>query len=290
MTKKGIIIAALAVLFLGVVVVTVSLVMYRRSMDIHKAAFGGDVDRIKSILAKKLELVNAKDKLGLAPLHWAASMGRKEVTELLLANGADVNAKDDVGGTPLHQAAGTFSRMMLKLYPSHVDADDNIDISTLYEKAGMVSPKTMVELLIENDADVNSKDHNGYTPLHEAAGAGDIDVTKILITNGADVNAKSLRHGLTPLHDAAYSGHEKAIKILIDNGAEVNTKTLIEGNTALHRAVFCGENAMSVCKLLIERGADVNARNSDGSTPLQQALKHDETQVADLLRRHGRIE
>ena len=147
MTKKGIIITALAVLFLGVVIVTVGLVMYRRSMDIHKAAFGGDVDRIKSILAKKLELVNAKDKLGFTPLHWAASMGRKEVAKLLLVNGADVNAKDDVGGTPLHQAVGTFSRMMLELYPSHVDANDNIDISLWSSFLLPMEPMSMQRIL-----------------------------------------------------------------------------------------------------------------------------------------------
>ena len=253
MTKKGIIITALAVLFLGVVIVTVGLVMYRRSMDIHKAAFGGDVDRIKSILAKKLELVNAKDKLGFTPLHWAASMGRKEVAKLLLVNGADVNAKDDVGGTPLHQAVGTFSRMMLELYPSHVDANDNIDISTLYEKAGMVPPKTMVELLITNGADVNAKNINYDTPLHGAARAGDAHILKLLIANGADVNAKNIKRD-TPLHGAVRAGDAHILKLLIANGA------------------------------------DVNARDNDGLTPLHCAIKNGNKQVAEFLRKRGGVD
>ena len=55
------------------------------------------------LLASKAD-VNAKDKDGLTPLHWAAFKGHKDVAEVLLANKADVNAKDNLGLTPLHRA------------------------------------------------------------------------------------------------------------------------------------------------------------------------------------------
>lgn len=318
MTKKKLL-TVFILFLLSAIIASVSVVMYLRSIDIHRAAMCGDLDKVKRILLKKPEFLEARDELGYTSLHLAALMGYQDIAEMLIAKGADVNATDEFGGIPLHVAINTRYDT-LNMSKSN---NEGQLYSIIYEetKIKMVSPKVMVEFLIASGADVNATDSRGDTPLHKAADEGladvakiliandsdvnakafrdetplhkavdDVDVAKILILNGADVNAKSLLHGLTPLHDAAYVGQEEVVKILIDNGAEVNTKTLIEGNTALHRAVFCGENSVSVCKVLIERGADVNVRNSAGATPLQQAIKLNETQVVTLLREHGGIE
>ena len=85
---------------------------------------------------------------------------RKEITELLIANGANVNAKRDDGETPLHQAA------------------DN-------------GHKEVVELLIDKGADVNAMSDIGRTPLYWAADSGYKEIIELLIAKGADVNAKT---------------------------------------------------------------------------------------------------
>ncbi len=285
MTRKKLL-TVFILFLLAAIVASVAVAMYLRSIDIHRAALYGDIEKVERILSKKPELLEARDKLCYTPLHWAASMGYQNMAEILLAKGADVNATSDFGITPLHLAAGRYDDFKTI---SKSDGEGQ-RYSILYEKTKIVPPKAMVEFLIASGADVNAKDHRSETPMHEAASTGNVDVAEILIANGAEVNAKSVYHGLTPLHTAAYSGQEEVVKILIDNGAEVNTKTLIEGNTPLHRAVSCGENAESVCKALLERGADVNARNSAGSTPLQQALNYNEAKVAALLRKHGGVE
>ena len=86
------------------------------------------ISKLGYTLAKGAD-VNAKDKEGKSPLHYAE---RKAVAELLLAKGADVNAKDNEGKTPLHCA----------------------------------TRKDTVELLLATGADVNAKDNGGETPLH----------------------------------------------------------------------------------------------------------------------------
>ena len=69
------------------------------SMSIHDAARDGNIEVVKQHIAAKLGAdVNAKDKLGRTPLHQAARKGRKEITELLIAEGAEVNAKGGIGG------------------------------------------------------------------------------------------------------------------------------------------------------------------------------------------------
>ena len=82
--------------------------------------------------------MNAKNDAGFTPLHHAAVFGRKEIAELLIAEGADVNAKEDEYGiTPLHEAA-------------------------------FVGYKEIAELLIAKGGDVNAKDVDGGTPLDAA--------------------------------------------------------------------------------------------------------------------------
>jgi ankyrin repeat protein len=74
--------------------------------EIHDAASGGDVGKVKALLGMNPELLNSKDKeVGATPLILAASLGHKDVVKLLLANKAKVNAKSDHGITPLLAAA-----------------------------------------------------------------------------------------------------------------------------------------------------------------------------------------
>lgn len=107
----------------------------------------------------------------------------------------------------------------------------------------------------------------GVTPLHYAASGGHIDVAKILIAHGADVNAED-EAGFRPVRGASKFGHEQVVELLVANGAEVNVHDF-NGDTPLHYAVHNGHT--SIVKLLLAEGADVNARNNSGETPLHEA-------------------
>ena len=83
--------------------------------------------------------------------------------------------------------------------------------------------KDVVELLLANKAEVNAKDKNGDTPLHEAAFMDHSDVAALLLANKADINAKG-KDGDTPLHVAAAKGHKDVAELLLTKGADVNPK------------------------------------------------------------------
>jgi ankyrin repeat protein len=75
---------------------------------------------------------------------------------------------------------------------------------------------------------------------------------------------------LTCLHFATQEGHTEIAKLLIEKGAGVNAKDKYNENTPLHMAVQ--EGYTEIAKLLIEKGADVNTLNKDGNTPLHIAI------------------
>ena len=178
-------------------------------MDIYSAAILGNVDEIKSILAEKPELVNARDQNGYTPLHFAiTSLGNEKAVKLLVDNGADINARENhMGATPLHFA---------------VDK----------------GPKEIVEFLILRGADINARDKIGGTALHHLVQADQKDSTdkiEFLLSKGADINAKDIVGGGTPLHYASLNGYINIVRFLIDKGADITCQGK-DGVTALSLA------------------------------------------------------
>ena len=115
---------------------------------------------------------------------------------------------------------------------------------------------------------VKAHDAAGATPLHHAAGFGDLATMKFLILHGADVNATNIRKS-TPLF-WAMNDVEKA-KLLIEHGANVNART-IDGRTPIYQAAVM-PNTAPLMRLLIQKGANVNARMLNGMTPLIAAAR-----------------
>ena len=118
--------------------------------------------------------------------------------------------------------------------------------------------------------------------IHDAVGTGNIEAVKQHIAAGMDVNAKHDAFGITPLEIAAIAGHKEIVELLISEGADVNAKDK-KGRTPLHWAATHGRK--EIVELLIAKGADVNAKTEGGITPLDWAKRHPE--IADLFRKHG---
>ena len=142
--------------------------------------------------------------------------------------------------------------------------------------AAEIGDVEVCRLLIEQGADVNATDDGGITPLHCAATEGHVDVCRFLIEQGAIVHATD-RDGWTPLHQAAWHGRLKVCQLLNDRGANVNAVTNGFGWTPLHLAAM--DNHAKVCRLLIERRANVNATDWEDWTPLDIAIRNHAVEV-----------
>ena len=86
------------------------------------------------------------------------------------------------------------------------------------------------------------------------------------------------------IHQAAKDGNTKAVKQHLAAGADVNAKDDV-GKTPLHWTAYYGHK--EIVELLIAKGADVNVLDGGGYTPLDRAIKKNHTEIADLLRKHG---
>jgi ankyrin repeat protein len=203
-----------------------------------------------------------------------------EMARKMLDAGADIETKRNYGGyTPLQYAVDENWIDKVKLlidYRADVHAvhkgrrQTPLHIASTFDKGGETA-----QLLIDGGANIESRDYSGGTPLIEAAGTGCLSAAKVLILNGADVNAFDKNHvtalhlvsdpwnwhETTPLHFA--SDNASFVELLINNGANVNALSH-NGLTSLHFAILGGH--AGIVSILIEKGADIGAITPDGRT------------------------
>jgi ankyrin repeat protein len=257
------------------------------NMPLHVAAQNGYKDMVELLLAYEAD-VNAKNRSGFEPLHLATQNGHKNVVELLLANKANVNARDfPAGMTPLHMAAmkghKDISELLLankaginariedvREFPSESRAPISVLGCTPLHLAAEFHHKDVVELLLAKGANVNAKDHEGDTPLRCAAESGykgAKDVLELLLAKGAEINAKNYS-GDTPLHSAAV--WRLAYKTFLMGG--ISDRSIDNEKEYQFKYNELERQQCDVVELLLTKGADVNAMNNSGETPLYLAL------------------
>ena len=144
-----------------------------------------------------------------------------------------------------------------------------------------------VRSLLKDGADPDVAEGDGLTALHLAAQEGNLEIAKLLIGGGANVEAKTRIGASTPLHLASAGAHTSVVLALINSGADPGAVTTATGATPLHLAAKAlnGEGAV---KALLERGVQANARdNSAGQTPLMFAAAYGRAASARVLLSHG---
>jgi ankyrin repeat protein len=99
-------------------------------------------------------------------------------------------------------------------------------------------------VLLRWGANVDLRNAQGATALHDAALAGKLDVVQLLVEKGANVNAKDNESGATPLHHAASWGRTEVVTFLLENGADASIRTK-GGDTALESAVVAGQKEVA---------------------------------------------
>ena len=141
----------------------------------------------------------------------------------------------------------------------------------------------IVKYLLEQGAGINLKDKDKATPLHNAATLGNLEIVDLLLKKGATSLNEGNFRGQTPLHFACERGHPEVATRLLDAGADKEARDMI-GRTPLMTTAL--SKNMEIAKDLIKRGADINAGAKRGPatyTTLSVAAMYDFKDLVDLL-------
>ncbi len=283
------------------------------------AAGNGHTAVVEALLKAKAR-VNERNEGGYTALSWAASDGHKDVLRLLLESGADNKAINDaflsaakngqpemlrmllirgadksLGGEALRRAAGSamfgvseadLNGVVNVLLAQSVEVNSKDDEGwTALLNAAHWKRALLLQTLLDAGADVNAKCScsgylsGGWTALMIATRNADMDMVNILLSRGADPNLSN-NDGKTALIIAVEEKIENMVRVLLDKGANVNAKDN-DGRTALMWSSWWGKpDAM---RILLGKGADVNAKSGDGGTALMWAAMHSDSESIKVL-------
>lgn len=246
---------------------------------LHHVAWNCDQKALEALVTEHDSLIPEQDMLGQQALHLAAERGNEDLVRCLLRHQADPNMPCHNGRTALHQGAWAGSRGVVKLLldgQGEAGVQDKYNNTALHIAAERGFEPVVVELLSKGN--VEARGWNDLTPLHYAALNGHEKVVELLVQNGADVNARDNKVGWAPLHLAAINGHVAVARLLLAEDAKVDAKDNEVGWTPLHLAAVNGHQG--VVALLIDGGANVKTKDNEGWTPLHLAVvKRNEVEV-----------
>ena len=171
-----------------------------------------------------------------------------------------------------------------------IDAGANVNFANPYNVTSLLEATgeghlEMARFLIEQGAEVNYTGMSEGSPLTLAAYSGKLELLQLLLAAGADPNLSLPGGGESALHMAAVTNHTDAVLLLLHAAANPNLhaksgivtsmfdgSVRLWGETPLHYAAAYGDEAM--VQAMVQAGADRQARNAHGETPLEYAGRH----------------
>ena len=285
----------------------------------HGACAHGKPDVVRFLKANGLD-PNARDKNGLTPLHEACCEGKVEVVEVLLEIGAEKTLVDhfmrtpsicawqhgnlsimrmldddksnspktlpDVESLPMWSLAklgySDFVKKMCKEQEAKVDVVEPCSGNTALHWAVRAKHDDILRFLLESGKlSPDSVNAQHRTPLHLAAGQGNLDATQQLLKFDLELDLED-EWGATALYLAQSNRQMNVAITLIEAGAEIDTDK-IDSQEMFFAAIE--RNNVAAARALIDRGrADVLCRNNEGMTPLQLAKANENGEMIQLLK------
>ncbi|MBR4748287.1 MAG: ankyrin repeat domain-containing protein [Abditibacteriota bacterium] len=248
---------------------------------LHMAAYGGNTDIIRALLDKQLS-PTARDSQELLPIDYAAARNNDDAVLLL----ADHMPEEAISlNTLLPLLVGENKKVLHGLFAKVADKDRfNSELDSPARIVAHYSTADMLSFLEEEGVSVTWVSPSGNSALFEAALAGNMEVLKLLIDKGMDVNCVLTDTGFTPIMTACCAGNSDIVKYLAEKGARLDMPSA-KGTYLIHEAAFRGNLELVI--FFTDRQQDVNMPDSRGVTPLFHALDANQPGVVSWLLEHG---
>ena len=258
-------------------------VAVQKSTPMHLAARHGHAEVVKVLLEEGAKLT-VSDEEGRTPLHIASKYSQPIVLSLLLDAGADCNVADNYHATALAIACERGNHEVVRILLMKPECDTGSDRQGTSEPLSPLSVATSkgffscAKYLLDKNANTEAQGSGGWTPLCDAVLNGRSELCRLLLENGAKPNIFIGADSI--LFSAASAGNLEIIKALVENGAEMDA-TNSEARTALQVASANGN--MAVVAYLLETGANIHHVNEIGSTSIHMASHHGFAEIVQLL-------
>lgn len=225
----------------------------QKAIQLLLAAYYGECTVIKCLVDNETIDLRGEDiAVGATALFLAVERNHAAVVQYLLDAGVDVDSKDSKGQSSLHRATRRESEDLMRLLLRNgAQVDCKNDEGRTPWSANLRSlNRRLLDLLVETGANPNTKGHQGVSELYDGATNGEIELVTLMLESGTDPSIKT-QFLWAPLHWAAYYGHIECVKLLISYGAELSSVS------------------------------------DQDATPLDLALRADQSAIADVLARAG---
>lgn len=248
-------------------------------VEFIKACKNGDIEAVKKIIDGKN--LNYRGNFGRSPLINAVIHNQKDIVDLLHDVNHNLVASD--GDTALNKSLYIenieITKVLLEKSDVNLKANNgNTPLLIAVTRLGHPQYYELIELLINNNADVNSQNDKGETTLELAARYGCIDVVKLLIQRGAHIDHQN-KEGVTPLIQAAKEKHKDIVEYLVKNNANVN----LYDKYLWSALIFSASECLETTRLLLKYGAHIDHQNHEGDTALIKAAYWNQINIVEHL-------
>uniref|UniRef100_A0A8R1DMC4 ANK_REP_REGION domain-containing protein n=1 Tax=Caenorhabditis japonica TaxID=281687 RepID=A0A8R1DMC4_CAEJA len=254
-----------------------------KTLPLHLAAQRNRLEVVEYLLEE--ENREATDDYGMTPLMLAVSQDSLECVKYLIGQGACLDVSDKDERSPVHIGAKYNALQSVEYVLQYLEEEKNKSSESARMKTAKSHRRTLRNIIDEEKkAMVNKSDRDQNSPMHIVASNGYLEMMTLLYKYGATITQVN-EDEETALHRAAHSGQTGAVRQLINWDKRLLLMKDEMGNSALHLAAKMGHDVTT--RVLLDAGADKEAKNSFQQTPLQVSVEYGKLETCQQLVQKG---